>query len=64
MFGFFKKDPVKKLKQKYEDLLATAMQRQRNGDIEGYSKLTEEANAVLAQIDEIEAQKKSKDTSG
>lgn len=57
MFGLFKKDPAKKLKQKYGALLAQAMHLQRNGDIEGYSQLTEQANQVLAELDKLEEQK-------
>ena len=50
MFGFFKKDPRKKLQTQYEKLLYDAMILQRSGDIMGYSTITEEANKVLDQI--------------
>lgn len=53
MFSFFKKDPTKKLKAAYEKKLEQAMTAQRSGDIEGYAKLTDEANEILAQIDAL-----------
>ena len=54
MFAIFRKDPLKKLNQKYTNLLAQAQQAQRNGDIERYSRLSAEADAVLKEIDQIE----------
>lgn len=53
MFGLGKKDPTEKLKKQYEKLLAEALQRQRNGDIEGYSRLSQQAEEVLKQIDAL-----------
>lgn len=54
MFGFLKKDPVKKLQQQYKDLLEEAMQQQRKGDIKAYSDLTAQAEGLMRQIDELE----------
>ncbi len=54
MFGFGKKDPAAKLKKQYQEILAQAQQRQRNGDIEGYSRLSQQAEEILKQIDAIE----------
>lgn len=54
MFGLFTKDPVKKLKEKYQDVLAKAMHAQRNGDIETYSRLTAESEKILEQIESAE----------
>jgi hypothetical protein len=51
MFGWLKKDPKAKLQKAYEAKLTEAMNRQRNGDIRGYSALTAEAEAIKAQID-------------
>ncbi len=45
MFGLFKKDPKTQLDREYKALLEKAMQRQRNGDIRGYSELMEQAEA-------------------
>ncbi|MFY0665192.1 MAG: Lacal_2735 family protein [Natronospirillum sp.] len=50
MFGLFKQNPSKKLQQAYEKKLSEAMQAQRTGDIRKYSLLTEEAEAIFAQI--------------
>jgi len=52
MFGWLKKDPKAKLQKAYEAKLTEAMNRQRNGDIRGYSALTAEAEAIKAQIDQ------------
>jgi len=46
MFSFFKKDPTKKLQKAYEAKLEQAMHAQRNGDIESYSKITNEAENI------------------
>ncbi len=56
MFGLFPRNPVKKLQKQYEQKLEKAMQAQRSGDIKTYSTLSEEAQAIHA---EIEAIKKS-----
>ena len=55
MFGLFKKDPAQKLQKEYDKKLFEAMQAQRNGDIKSYSMLSQEAEAILKQIDEINA---------
>jgi hypothetical protein len=55
VFGFFKKDPLKKLKKEYAELTEQAMHLQRNGDIEAYSKVMSQAEAVYKQIQELEA---------
>ena len=51
MFGFGKKDPKAKLQREYEQLLAAALEKQRNGDIESYSRLSQKAEALLKQLD-------------
>lgn len=51
MFGFLKKDPVKKLNEQYNKLLSDAMQAQRSGDIRLYSDLTKQAEDLLKEID-------------
>jgi tetrahydromethanopterin S-methyltransferase subunit E len=58
MFGLFKKDPRKKLQTQYEKLLYDAMILQRSGDIMGYSTVTEQANVVLDQIVQLDAEEK------
>lgn len=57
MFSIFKSNPVKKLNQRYEAKLEQAMQAQRNGDIKSYAMLTEEAEAIFAQIKALEDSK-------
>jgi hypothetical protein len=54
MFSLFKKDPTKKLNKAYSEKLEQAMQAQRKGDIQTYSELTSEAEALYKQILELE----------
>lgn len=54
MFSFLKTNPEKKLKKQYNTKLEQAMQAQRNGDIEKYSFLTREAEALYEQIKQLE----------
>ena len=54
MFKWFKPDPAKKLKKQYLKKLEDAMQAQRNGKIYEYSFLTEEAEALKAELDALE----------
>lgn len=55
MFGMFKRDPKKKLQQDYERKLTAAMEASRNGDMRANATLTEEAEAILAEIKRLEA---------
>ncbi|MFZ3153031.1 DUF6435 family protein [Pseudomonas sp.] len=57
MFGLFKSDPAKKLRKQYSAKLEEALQAQRNGDIRSYSMLTEEAQALWAQLEPLEREK-------
>ncbi|WP_292952437.1 MULTISPECIES: DUF6435 family protein [unclassified Neptuniibacter] len=50
MFSWFKADPLKKLDKQYKDKLEEAMLAQRAGNIEKYSELTVEAQAIAQQI--------------
>ena len=50
MFSLFKPNFAKRLQKQYEAKLTEAMHAQRNGDIRGYSFLTEEAEAIRAQL--------------
>lgn len=56
MFGLFKNDPIKKLQKEYEKKMEQAVQRQRNGDIDGYSTLSQEADEIAKKIDELKKQ--------
>ena len=51
MFGFFKKDPLKKLQKEYEAKLEEAMHMQRNGKIREYSFLSSEAEDIRLKIE-------------
>ena len=50
MFGIFKKNPLKKLKDEYASKLKDAMIAQRSGDIFKYSELSKDADIILNQI--------------
>lgn len=51
MFSLFKKDPIKKLENQYQKLLADAMQEQRKGDIRAYSDLIAKSEEIAKEID-------------
>ena len=53
MFNIFRRNPQKKLQQRYEKKLEEAMKSQRNGKIYEYSKLTAEAEAIREQINKM-----------
>jgi len=53
MFGLFKKDPIKKLQKEYEKLMAEATELQRNGDIKGFARKSDEAEAVMKKIEDL-----------
>ena len=61
MFGWLKKDPVQKLERDYALKLEQAMQLQRKGDIVGYANMSAEAEAVLKQLQDAEATKRTTD---
>ena len=56
MFSIFKSDPIGKLQKQYEAKIEKAMLAQRKGDIEGYSQLTFDAQAIYKEIQRIEAE--------
>jgi hypothetical protein len=53
MFSFFKRDLTKKLQKAYEAKLEQAMHAQRNGDIESYSIITDEAENIRQDIQKL-----------
>ena len=59
MFGLFKSDPVKKLKEQYAKKLTEAVEAQRNGKIELYANLTFESEKILQEIEALENQAKT-----
>ena len=54
MFGLFKADPIKKAQKRYQSKLTEAMNAQRSGDIQGFAKLSSEAEEILSEIKELE----------
>lgn len=56
MLSLFKSDPKKKLQKQYAKKLEEAMQAQRNGKIELYGRLTQEAENISKQIDNLKQQ--------
>lgn len=54
MFGFLKRDPAKKLRDSYNKKLSEAMAAQRSGDMARFAELSEEAEALLKELDAIE----------
>ena len=58
MFGLFKKNPVKKMEQRYEKMLEDARDIQRSGDIKGYAKKMAEAEELWKEIEALNASKK------
>lgn len=53
MFGLFKKDPAKQLRQQYEKLLEEARDLQRKGDIKGFAQKSAEADEVLKKLESL-----------
>jgi hypothetical protein len=49
MFNFFKRDPLKKLRQQYDAKAEQAMLAQRKGDMRLFADLTAEAEELWAQ---------------
>lgn len=54
MLSLFKSDPAKKLKKARAQKLEQAMHAQRNGDIRSYSSLTDEAEKLLQDIQQLQ----------
>lgn len=49
MFNFFKRDPLKKLREQYDAKAEQAMLAQRKGDMRLFADLTAEAEELWAQ---------------
>ena len=54
MFGLFKSNPTKKLRNQYNSKLEEAMLAQRRGDIKSYAMLTEESEKIWSEIEKLE----------
>jgi len=59
MFSFFKRDPVKKLRQQYDAKAEQAMLAQRKGDMRLFADLTSEAEDLWLQLEKLQAQRNS-----
>jgi len=53
MFSLFKKDPVKKLKNKRTQLLRKSVDVQRSGDLKAYARLMEEVDKLDKEIESL-----------
>ena len=53
MFGIFKGDPIKKLQKDYERLSMQAMEAQQNGNNELFGELSQKAEEIGKQIDQL-----------
>ena len=54
MFGLFKSNPIKKLRNQYDTALQNEMQAQRHGDIRLYAELSTEADKIYQEIKRLE----------
>lgn len=54
MFNFFKRDPLKKLRQQYDAKAEQAMLAQRKGDMRLFADLTAEAEELWAQYQQLQ----------
>lgn len=57
MFNFLKKNPHKKIESLYNNMLTKAMNAQRAGDIQEFSRLSIEAELILKQLEMMKAKK-------
>ncbi|GAB1264176.1 hypothetical protein NBRC116493_10270 [Aurantivibrio infirmus] len=53
MFGWLKKDPIKKLDAQYQAKLKEAMESQRNGNIRRYAELTQQAESIRESMEAL-----------
>lgn len=60
MFSFFKRDPLKALRQKYDAKAEQAMLAQRKGDMRLYADLTAEAEELWESYQKLQQSTSSK----
>ncbi len=53
MFGLFKKDPTKELREQYAKMLEEARDLQRKGDIKGFAQKSAEAEEVAKKLEAL-----------
>lgn len=56
MFGWFKSDPIKKLRKEISSKEEQAMQLQRNGKLREFAELTKEIEGLQDQLEALRAQ--------
>lgn len=54
MFSLFGSSPIKKLKNKRKQLLKSAMETQRSGDLKSFAKLMKEVEEIEMEINDLE----------
>ncbi len=57
MWSLFKSDPENKLKKQLAQKREQALHAQRNGDIRLFASLTQEAEAILKQLQQVQSDK-------
>lgn len=60
MFGWLRRDPVKKMRQAYDQKLEEAMLAQRSGNLRLFADLTAESELIWAQLQQLEQQQAAK----
>ena len=53
MFGFLKKDPVKKLEKQYAKIMEEAVAVQRSGDLRAYADKIAESEKIILEIEKL-----------
>ncbi len=53
MLKWFRSDPTKKLRKRYEQKLLEARDLQRKGDIQGFAQKSAEAEAIMQEIERL-----------
>lgn len=56
MFAWLRRDPVKKLRQAYDEKLHQAMLAQRSGNLRLFADLTAESEQMWAQLQQLQQQ--------
>ncbi|MFT5586533.1 MAG: hypothetical protein ACI9VR_004132 [Cognaticolwellia sp.] len=56
MFGWFKSDPIKKIRKEISAKEEEAMQLQRNGKLREFAELTKEIEGLQDQLEALRAQ--------
>jgi hypothetical protein len=60
MFGLFRRNEHKKLEAEYRKLLEQARDLQRNGDIQGFARMTARADELARRLEERKSEEKGR----